>query len=91
MKTFINIKADPEVKKNAQKIAGDLGLTLSAVINAYLRQFIRSKSVYFSTFPQPTPELEALIKQTEEDYKKKRNISPVFSDSAEMDKYLNSL
>ena len=91
MKTMINIKADMEVKKGAQRIAGDLGLTLSAIINSYLKQLIRNKSIYLSTIPQMTPELEALIGQAQEDYKKKRNISPVFSDPSEMDKYLNSL
>ena len=79
-----------EVKKNAQKIAGDLGLTLSAIINSYLKQLIRNKSIYLSTIPQMTPELEELIGRAEEDYKKKRNISPVFSDPDEMLKYLHS-
>lgn len=87
---MINIKADMEVKKNAQKIAGDLGLTLSAIINSYLKQLIRNKSIYLSTIPQMTPELEELIGRAEEDYKKKRNISPVFSDPDEMLKYLHS-
>jgi addiction module RelB/DinJ family antitoxin len=91
MKTVINIKADEAVKKNAQKIASDLGLSLSAVINAYLKQLIRSKSVYFSAVPKMTPELETLIGRADEDYKKKRNISPIFSTSEEMDEYLNSL
>lgn len=90
MKTVINIKTDQEVKNSAQKIVSDLGLSLSAVINAYLKQLVRSKTVYFSTLPQPTPELEALIKQAEEDYKKKRNISPIFSDPDDMLRYLHS-
>ena len=90
MKTVINIKADEAVKKNAQKIASDLGLSLSAVINAYLRQLIRSKSVYFSTMPRITPEIETLISLAEKDYKKNKNISPVFSDSDEMLEYLHS-
>ena len=91
MKTVINIKADEAVKKKAQKIASDLGLSLSAVVNAYLRQLIRNKSVYFSSLPQMTLELEVLIGQAREDYKKKRNISSVFSSPEKMDKYLNSL
>lgn len=91
MKTMINIKADTEVKKGAQRIAEDLGLSLSAIINSYLKQLIRNKSIYLSSIPQMTPGLEALIGRTEEDYKKKRNISPIFSTPEEMDKYLNSL
>jgi len=45
MKTLINIKADKEIKKDAQRIAADLGFSLSAVINAYLKQFVRNKEV----------------------------------------------
>lgn len=91
MKTMINIKADTEVKRNAQKIVSDLGLSLSAVINAYLKQLIRNKSVYFSSIPRTTPELEELIGRAKDDYKKKRNISPIFSTPKEMDRYLDSL
>lgn len=57
MKTIINIKADKEVKENAQKIAHDLGLPLSGVINAFLKEFIRSRSISFSVVPKMTPAL----------------------------------
>ncbi len=68
MKAIINIKTDKEVKENAQKVAADLGLTLSAVVNASLKQFIRSKEVYFSAIPKMTPELEKLIGRVKTDY-----------------------
>ncbi len=44
----INIKTDPKVKKEAKKIASDLGLTLSGTINGFLKQFIRNKSIFFT-------------------------------------------
>ncbi|TSC90771.1 MAG: Uncharacterized protein G01um10142_262, partial [Parcubacteria group bacterium Gr01-1014_2] len=69
MKTMINIKADREVKENAQKLAKELGLNLSAIINANLKQFIRSREVYFSVAPKMTPELERLVGQARKDYK----------------------
>ncbi len=90
MKTIVNLKTDKEVKENAQKVAAELGLTLSAVINAYLKQFIRNRSVYFSSAPKMTSELEHLIGKTEKDYKNKKSISPVFRDDAEMLDYLHS-
>ena len=74
-KTIVNLKTDKEVKENAQKLASELGLTLSAVINAYLKQFIRTREVYFSSIPKMTPALENLIGKVEQDYKKKKNIS----------------
>ncbi|MBI4084623.1 MAG: type II toxin-antitoxin system RelB/DinJ family antitoxin, partial [Candidatus Levybacteria bacterium] len=48
MQTVIHIKADREVKENAQKAAKDLGLTLSDIINASLRNFIRTREITFS-------------------------------------------
>lgn len=61
MQTVIHIKADKEVKKNAQKAAKDLGLTLSDVINAALRNFLRTKTVIFSAYPIMSPELKKII------------------------------
>ena len=91
MKTVINIKTDKEVKKNAQKVAAALGFSLSAVINAYLRQFIRNKEVYFGLIPRMSPELEKLLGKIETDIQKRRNISPAFSSQRELKKHLSSL
>lgn len=88
MQTVIHIKADKEVKKNAQKAAKDLGLTLSDVINAALRNFIRTREVIFSDVPQMTPELEKRLEKVEEDIKHNRNISPAFKNMDEAIKYL---
>lgn len=91
MTTVIHIKADKEVKKNAQRAAKDLGLSLSDVINASLRNFIRTREVHFSDVPVMTPELEKLLDKVEEDIKTGRNLSPAFKDSTKMDEYLDSL
>ncbi|MEK7162095.1 MAG: hypothetical protein AAB729_05410 [Patescibacteria group bacterium] len=90
MKTIITIKADKEVKNTAQKLAGDLGLTLSAVVNASLRQFIRDSGVNFSKIPRMTPELERIIGKAEKDRKAGKNISPIFGSGQTMIDYLNS-
>jgi addiction module RelB/DinJ family antitoxin len=91
MKTLINIKADQEVKTKAKKIAQELGLSLSAVINAYLKQFIRNKSVYFSTTPSMSKELEDILNEIEKDIKKKKNLSRSISDNQSLKKYLSSI
>ena len=61
MKTVINLKTDWEVKKNAQELAQKMGLSLSSIINAYIRQFIRSRELYFSITPAMTANLEKLL------------------------------
>ena len=91
MKTVINIKADKEVKRRAQRVASELGLSLSTVINAYLKHFVREKEVQFSVAPRMTSELEDILRGVEADIKKGRNLSPAFSSAKEMDKYLDSL
>lgn len=91
MKTVIYIKADPEVKKNAQKAARELGLTLSDVINASLRNFIRTREVIFSDTPIMTPELERLLGPIDGDIKYRRHLSPRFKTAREAIDYLNRL
>lgn len=91
MSTVIHIKANKEIKENAQKLARELGLSLSDVINASLRNFIRTRELHFSDIPQMTPELERLLGKVEEDIKNNRNLSPVFEKKDEMDKYLESI
>lgn len=76
MNTVIHVKANKEIKENAQKLAKELGLSLSDIINASLRNFIRTREVYFSHTPRMTPELEKLLDRVEDDLKKGRNLSP---------------
>ncbi len=91
MKTLINIKADKAVKEDAQKLAQELGLSLSAVVNAQLKQFIRSRSVYLSAIPRMSPGLESLLGTVERDIKAGKNLSKAFSSSEEIAEYLDML
>jgi addiction module RelB/DinJ family antitoxin len=91
MKSIINIKTETEVKKNAQKIAKDIGLSLSDVINASLRNFIRTREVYFSAVPKVIPEFERLIGKIDKNIKEKKNLSSSFSSSEKINDYLDNL
>jgi len=88
-KTVINIKADKEVKKKAQETALELGLPLSIIINAYLKDFIRRRKVTFSLEPELAPATTKLLRQASEDFKKGKNISPALSTGKEIDDYLD--
>jgi len=89
--TVINIKTKKELKASAQKIAGDLGLSLSAIINGYLRQFVRNKAAYFSITPQMSNELENLLTSVEYDIQRNKNLSKPLASKREMESYLSSL
>jgi len=90
MKTLLSIKTDPDVKLQAKKIAEELGLPLSAITNAYLKQLLREKQVTFSVSLEPNEKTAKLLQRAHDDYQKGRNISPVFERAEDMDAYLNS-
>ena len=89
MKTLINIKADKEVKEGAQKLAEELGLPLSVVVNAYLKDFIRNRGITISTMPHMSKQLGSLLGVVEKDIAAKKNISPAFSSAEDALRYLN--
>ncbi|HSX41835.1 MAG TPA: type II toxin-antitoxin system RelB/DinJ family antitoxin [Candidatus Saccharimonadales bacterium] len=82
MKTLLNVKVDAKTKRAAQKIAEELGLSLSAVVNANLHQFVRDREISLNAPLKPSKWLKTVIKETEEDIKLGRNIVGPF-DSAE--------
>lgn len=68
--TVINIKTDVKVKQEAQKIASDLGLTLSGAINGFLKQLIRDKAILFTlNEDRPSDYLLSSIKESKDQKK----------------------
>ena len=90
MKTVINIKADKEVKKKAQRVARQLGLPLSTIINGYLKQFIRTKEVHFFVEGELKPSVKRRLDRIAKEAREGKNLSPVFHTAEEMDAYLKS-
>jgi len=79
----VTTKVDPQIKKQAQETAQALGMPLSVVIKAFLKQFIRTKSVTFSARDEePSEYLKSIIKQAEVNLKR-GNHSPVFKTGEE--------
>lgn len=91
MKVIINIKTEKEIKENAQSIAKKMGISLSDVINASLRNFIRTREVYFFDTPRMTPEFEKILGKIDKNIKEGKNISPKLSSSKEANDYLDNL
>lgn len=84
----INIRTNAEIKSRAQEVAEKLGLNLSAIINAYLRQLVRTKSISFSLNEEPTNYLLKALKESKKDIKK-GFLSPGFDKAADAVKWLN--
>lgn len=77
--TAIYIRTEPEVKAKAQKVAKELGFSLSSLLNAWLRHFIKTKTVTFSAASEePSAYLIQAIKKARENRKKGKG-SPIFT------------
>ena len=89
MKTaMLNIKIDPRVKKDAVKVAEDLGFSLSAIINASLKGLVREKSISFSLL-EPSDILKEAIRNARTMRVRGKNFGP-FSSVSNMMKSLRS-
>lgn len=87
----IFIKTEPKVKAEAQKTAGELGFSLSSVLNAFLRQFVKTKTIHFSTQgidEIPNARTRAILRQAEADLKKGKT-SPKFKTAEGFIEYLH--
>ncbi len=82
----INIKTNPETKARAKKVADELGLSLSSILNAYLKQFIKTKTINFSAKELdevPNARTRAVFKQAEKNRKAGKG-SPLFTSDKEL-------
>lgn len=60
--TILNVKTDKKLKEEAKKVSAELGVPLSTVVNAFLKQFVRDKEITFSANQyRPTPYLEKIL------------------------------
>lgn len=80
----ISIKVDPVTKREAQKLSERLGLSLSAVVKGFLKQFIKTKTITFSASEgeEPSEYLIKAMKQSEKDWKAGKG-SPLFKTGEE--------
>ena len=87
--TVVSTKIDPQIKKEAMATADSLGVPLSVVIKAFLKQFIRTKTVTFSMRDEePSEYLIQTIKQALKD-KKDGKASPTFDNAEEAIAFLD--
>lgn len=83
----INIKTEPQIKEKAQKVASEMGLTLTAVINRYLKHFVETKEITFYGEEEPSPYLIKAMKQAKKDLETGKT-SPAFDNAEDAIKWL---
>ncbi len=82
MTTVLNVKIDEKLKKEAQKAAKALGLPISTVVTANLREFVRTRTITISEEGRLKPEVEAeLLKTAEAVRNGTADLSPAFTNA----------
>lgn len=79
-KTVLNVKIDKDIKKQAKEVAKAIGIPMSIVVAANLKDFIRTRTVTITDVPQLKPEIIAELVNIEKDIKKRNDLSPAFTD-----------
>ncbi|MBI5400826.1 MAG: type II toxin-antitoxin system RelB/DinJ family antitoxin [Candidatus Yonathbacteria bacterium] len=73
MNTTILLKTDKALKNDASRVAKELGVPLTTVMNAYLRQFVRDRRISISVEPMPNKAKlalwESISKEMDKDMK----------------------
>ena len=80
-------KTDPQVKKKAQKIAKEIGVSLSSLVHAYLKQLIRTRRVVFDLEEEPSDYLIKAIRRSEKNIREGK-VSPAFKTGKEAVEWL---
>lgn len=79
MNTTMTFKIDKEVKAKAQDTAKQMGIPLSTLINAYLRDMAATGRVEFTASEQMTPQMERIIEGFQEEIKRGDTVGPFVS------------
>ena len=69
-KTVLNVKTDVEVKRAAQALAKKIGVPLSMVVNAQLKQFIANRKIEFNEPLVPPLSIDEIARRAEPIFKK---------------------
>ena len=86
----MNIRIDEATRRGLKEFAEQLGIPASSLVNASIREMLRTKTVTFSTAPEPSPQLKKTIKRAEADYSAGKNITRT-KNKGELKEYLDSL
>lgn len=86
---LLSFKTDDKTKHEIKNFAAELGMPMTTFINTVVRQALRDRRVVLSTKREPTPYLEALIREAEADHKAGKNITSI-TNKAELKAYLDT-
>ncbi len=90
-KTVFNLKIDKITKQEASKLADRMGMSLAAVVNSFLRNYIQTQELHITAAPKMTAYLEDIIYRAKQDWDEQKNISGPFANKQQIANHLQGL
>ena len=90
MQTMLSIKIDKNLKEKAQKVAHTLGVSLNAVINQNIKEFISERNITFTDEPILNKRTQKLLARLSKDAREGKNMVGPFYTAEDATKALNS-
>ncbi|MCR4334545.1 MAG: hypothetical protein NUV47_02365 [Patescibacteria group bacterium] len=91
MDTTLMIKTNKKLRDEAKLVALELGIPLTTVINAMLKQFVREKKFSISAVSAPTKERRLLWEHISSEMDTNKSILKSFSNADNLIKHLKLL
>ena len=74
--TVMSVKVKKDLKAKAQAVAGQYGIPLGTLLNAYMHQLVLTGQVYFPAVEVATPQMEKIIAEIEAERRDGKTIGP---------------
>jgi addiction module RelB/DinJ family antitoxin len=87
-RAVINVKVNQITKLKAKEVAADMGFSLSALVNAFLTQLVKTKTIEVKVDEVPTEFIKKILKTARED-RKKGKASPLFHSGEDAVEFLD--
>ncbi len=91
MDTTLTVKIPKKVKADAKRIADELGIPLTTVVNSMLRKFAHDKEVTFSVYPTLRPEKAAELDRISDEMERGIGVSGPFDSAKELFEHMDSM
>ena len=87
---MLSIKIDRELKEKAQEVARILGVSLNAVVNQNIKEFINERQVTFTDHPVLNKKTQRILAKLSKDAREGKNMVGPFYTAEDMIKSLRS-
>ena len=85
----INVKVDPNLKREAQGLAQEFGLSLSGIIVGFLKQMVRTREIRFRAKEEPSEWMRHALAESKKDIEE-GHISPKFTNTKDAIAWLDN-